>query len=402
MGTQTTDQFVPFDFAPFGGAVVADPFPVYDSMRATGRFLRTPWGATVVHRYEDVRALHADHDGFSMTALGPGAMMMGGDDGPFGGRTMLTTDPPEHEQLRRVVNRAFTPRSIAALEPRIREVCREYLAPLRGGEPFDLVARFAAPLPTIVIAELLGIPADDRDRFRAWTDVVTGTGSRQVFDPAERRRNVEELSAYLRDQIDRRQHVPSDDLIGRMIAANDDGVMTDEEVVASCVLLLIAGNETTMRLITNMALNLTRNPDQLELLVEDPTVIPAGVEETLRFEGPVQLMFRGARSGATLGGAEVSEGSLVLTVLGAANRDPDAFADAHRFDVTRSDNHHISFGHGVHFCLGASLARLETRVAFEELLADTPRFALVGSEEDLRYPDMLLLRSPKELVLRAA
>jgi cytochrome P450 len=320
-------------------------------MRETGRLLRTPMGALMAHRYDDVRQLHGDHDNFSMG--GAGQMMMGGGGGGGGGaggggmggsdfmmaQTMLTTDPPDHERLRRVVNRAFTPTSIAKLEPRVREISRELLANLAAGDEFDIVADFAAPLPTIVIAELLGIPKEDGEKFRRWTEVVTGTDVRQRNDAANSGRFGQELRAYLQEQIDKRKVDPTDDLIGRMVEA---------EVVASCVLLLIAGNETTMRLITNMTLALSRNPDQLERLVADPELIPTAVEETLRYDSPVQMLFRGAKKDTVVAGEPINQGQMVFTMLAAANRDPDAFADASTYDVGRTDNLHVSFGHGIH------------------------------------------------------
>src|SRR3954463_1530075 len=246
----------PFPFIPAGQSLVRDPYRVYDKMRAAGRVLDTGYGVIVVHRYEDVREVHLDHERFSMGAM---AAAMGARDGGGGmsgsefmmAGTMLTADPPDHERLRRVVNRAFTPRSISDLEPRVHEICRELLAPLAKGEPFDLVADFAAPLPTIVIAELLGIPSEDGHQFRLWTEAVTGTDVRRRTADSARNRYGVELRDYLADQIDRRKAHPTDDLLGRMVAANEEQIMTDAEVVASCVLLLIAGNETTMRLITN-------------------------------------------------------------------------------------------------------------------------------------------------------
>ncbi|HVF33111.1 MAG TPA: cytochrome P450 [Acidimicrobiales bacterium] len=409
----------PFEFVPFGRRFARDPYAVYDRMREAGDLLRTPYGFYVAHRYADVRQVHGDHHGFSMGALGAsmGSMMAGGepgaDQGGMGGgdfmmaQTMLTTDPPDHERLRRVVNRAFTPSSIADLEPRIRAITRELLAPLAAGDPFDIVADFAAPLPTIVIAELLGIPAADGDKFRRWTEVVTGTdvrgsGADDAGGGGVRNRYGAELRAYLAEQIERRKTEPTDDLIGRMVVANRDQVMTDAEVVASCILLLIAGNETTMRLITNMTLALGRHPEQLERLVQDPDLIPSGVEETLRYDSPVQMLFRGVKQPTRVGADEVPTGASVLTMLAAANRDPAAFPDADVYDVGRTDNLHVSFGHGIHYCLGAPLARRETRLAFEELLQLAPRYEVLTPDDELEYPQMIFLRSPRSLVIKPA
>jgi cytochrome P450 len=403
---------VAFEFAPMGKSLARNPYRIYEKMRAAGRVLTPSWGGTVVHRYEDVREVHLDHDRFSMSAADAGAMAMmqsGAGPGDAGGmegdeflmaQTMLTADPPDHERLRRVVNRAFTPRSITDLEPRVREICRDLLAPLAKGEPFDVVADFAAPLPTIVIAELLGIPAEDGHKFRMWTEAITGTDVRGRSDASRVASFGTELRRYLNDQIQQRKTAPTDDLIGRMVAANEEQIVSDAEVVAACVLLLIAGNETTMRLITNMTLALGRHPDQLDLVADDHELLPDAVEETLRFESPVHMLFRGVKQDTQVGGAELRKGQAILTMLAAANRDPDAFERADTYDVTRTDNLHVAFGHGIHYCLGAPLARRETRIAFEELLATVPRYEVVTRDEDLEYPEMVMLRSPRSLVIR--
>jgi len=404
---------VDFDFVPTGSV---DPYPMYERMREAGPVLRSPFGALMVHRYDDVRDVHGDFDRFSMSAMGAMAGPMSTADGTSAGadaeagmgggdflmaQTMLTVDPPDHERLRRVVNRAFTPRSIAGIEPRVREVTRELLAPLADGEPFDIVADFAGPLPTIVISELLGIPAEDAHQFRLWTDAVTGTDVRERVDAESRARYGIELRHYLARQIELRKGAPSDDLIGRMVEANTEQIMTDAEVVAACVLLLVAGNETTMRLITNMTLALGRFPDQLERLVDDPELIASGVEETFRYDSPVQWLFRGVTQDAVIDDVEVEKGQMVLTMLGAANRDPAAFDAPDHFDVGREDNMHVALGHGIHYCLGAPLARRETRIAFEELIDMAPQFKVLTADDELDYPPTGTLRSPRSLVVQA-
>ena len=401
---------VDFDFLPFGA--VKDPYPTYDRMREAGRVLKTPMGALLVHRYEDVKRTHGDHDSFSMGAMGgAGAAMMGGGsrraEGMGGNefmmaQTMLTSDPPDHERLRRVVNRAFTPRSINAIEGRVRDIARELMAPLAKGEPFDIVADFAAPLPTIVIAELLGVPAQDAEQFRVWSEAVTGTNLRQRLTEETSSRYGIELRHYLADQIAKRKDGITDDLIGRMVEANQDGSMTTAEVVASCVLLLIAGNETTMRLISNMTLALGRHPEQLERITEDRELIASGVEETLRYDSPVQMLFRASKTPTVIDDVEIAKGSFILTMLAAANRDPEAYERADEYDVGREENMHVSFGHGIHYCLGAPLARRETRIAFEELLDIVPRFKVLTPDDELEYPPMAILRSPMSLVIQAA
>jgi cytochrome P450 len=398
-----------FTFVPFDPQFVRDPHPVYQQMREAGRILRCTFGPAsfwIVHHYEDVRQLLTLHDVFS---IGAGVAMIPADaergPGLLRGRTMLTTDPPDHERLRRVVQTAFTPRSIAALESRVREIAEELLRPLAKGEPFDVVADFAAPLPTIVMAELMGIPEEDGTRFRMMSETVTGTDVRQQSDVAQDARQQEirrvdaELRRYLVDQIERKRTQPTDDLIGRMVEANRDQVMTDAEVVDSCVLLLFAGNETTMRLIANMTLALGRHPDQRDLLVYNRELIPNAVEETLRYDGPVQLQIRGSKRATDLAGTDIPSDQIVLAMLGAANRDPEQFTDPDTFDVTRKDNVHIAFGHGIHYCLGAPLARRETRIAFEALLEAAPDFQLLTADDELRYESDGALRSPRTLVI---
>jgi cytochrome P450 len=407
---------VDFEFMPFGE--VKDPYPTYARMRDAGRVLKTPLGALLVHRYEDVKRAHGDHDSFSVAAMaGVMGPMMGGGGGGGGGKnvsegmggdefmlaqTMFSSDPPDHERLRRVVSRAFTPRSITALEGRVREISRDLLAPLAKGEPFDIVADFAAPLPTIVIAELLGVPAEDASQFRVWSEAVTGTDMRRTINSDTSARYGLELRRYLAKQINQRKETMTDDLIGRMVEANQDGSMSDAEVVASCVLLLIAGNETTMRLISNMILALSRHPDQLDRLIDDPELIPSAVEETLRYDSPVQMLFRATKDDVVFGDVEVGKGSFMLTMLAAANRDPEAFKESDVYDVGRTDNLHVSFGHGIHYCLGAPLARRETRIAFEELFDVVPSFKLLTTDDELEYPAMGFLRSPRSLVIQAA
>jgi cytochrome P450 len=398
-----------FTFVPFDPQFMRDPYPVYEQMRKAGRILRCTFGPTsfwIVHQYEDVRQLHTLHDAFSIAA-GVALIPVGADQGPglLRDRTMLTTDPPDHERLRRVVQTAFTPRSIAALESRVRDIAEQLLMRLAKGEPFDIVADFAAPLPTIVIAELMGIPEEDGARFRMMSETVTGTDVSQQWDGAQEARQVEirrvdaELRQYLIDQIERKRTQPSDDLIGRMVEANRDNIMTDAEVVDACVLLLFAGNETTMRLIANMTLALGRHPDQRDLLVRDQGLIPNAVEETLRYDGPVQLLMRGSKRATDLAGVDIPAGQIVLGMLGAANRDPEHFTDPDTFDVTRKESTHIAFGHGIHYCLGAPLARREARIAFEALLEAAPYFKLLTADDELCYESDGALRSPKSLVI---
>jgi cytochrome P450 len=398
-------SIVDFEFNPaqFAGR---DTYDVYAAMREKGRVLRTPFGPLLAHRYDDVRQIQTDHDTYSMAAMDQGAMAgsMGAPnakvdpDDPFMVPMMISSDPPDHERLRRVVNRAFTPRSIAALEPKIEELTRKLLTPLESGEPFDLVADFAGPLPTIVIAELLGVPTSDIDKFRHWSDSLMAGENTPEGMKISRQSQVD-LHHYLAGQVALRKANPTDDLIGRMVVANEEQIMSDAEVVAACVLLLIAGNETTMRLITNMVLWLNRCPDQRERLLADPALLPTGVEETLRYDSPVQMVFRGVKKDTMLGDVELTKGQMVLTMIGAANRDPEGFTDPDTYDVGRTENLHVAFGHGIHYCLGAPLARREARIAFEAILDIAPHFQVLNDDDTLQYPTGFL-RSPKSLIVK--
>ena len=390
-----------FDFMPMQS--VRDPYPTYAAMRDAGRVLQSPLGAIMVHRYEDVREVHGDHEHYSMGALAGavGARAGGEGGGGFLAQTMLTTDPPDHERLRRVVNRAFTPRSIVQIEERVRDITRRLLASKTDGSTFDIVADYAAPLPTVVIAELLGVPPEDAAQFRLWSDSITG-GEGSMMSMGGQGNAAVAMRGYLLDQIARRQDNPTDDLIGRMVEANRDGSMSNDEVAAACVLLLIAGNETTMRLITNMTLAFGRYPDVQDRVINDRSLVTAAVEETLRYDTPVQMLFRATKSPVAIGGTELRAGSIVLTMFGAANRDPAAFPDPDMFDLDRAGNPHVSFGHGIHFCLGAQLARMEARIAFEELFELVPRIEVVTTEDELEYPIVAMLRSPRSLLVRAA
>ncbi|MET0627610.1 MAG: cytochrome P450 [Acidimicrobiia bacterium] len=399
---------IDFDYAAFPGN--RDPYPIYAQMRDTGRVLRSSDGAVMVTRYDDVRNTHADFSGFSMAAMG-GDMMgqisraddavleeLSTDEAVGLANTLLTIDPPSHDTIRRVVNRAFTPRSIIDREERVREIARELLAPLAKGEPFDIVTQFAGPLPTIVIAEMLGVPPEDMYRFVQWSK-VTGTDAMSMSAETTRQFRTE-LREYFAAQVADRKKNPTDDLIGRMAAANDEQVMSDIEVVASCELFLSAGNDTTMRLLSNMIVALGRHPEQRERLVDDAGLIPNGVEEALRYDPPVQFLFRASKEEAVVGDTEIAPGELVLTMLACANRDADVFDDAETFDVGRPDIMHVSFGHGIHYCIGSPLARQESRVGIEELLDVAPTWKVLTSDDDIEYDPTGLLRGPKSFMVQ--
>jgi len=293
--------------------------------------------------------------------------------------SILLLDPPEHTRLRGLISKAFTPRAIEQMAPRIEQIAAELLDAVAAGDGFDLISAFAGPLPTIVIAEMLGVDPADRLDFKRWSDDGV-----MAFDPllsAELRERVAassaELDAYFRRAIADRRAAPRPDLISSMIAAEENGVrMTDDELVTMCGLLLAAGNVTTTDLIGNGTLALLRNPDELRKLRDDPSLMKNAVEEMLRYDPPVTETGRIPLDGTEIRGCPVSGGESLVPVLAAANHDPAVYPEPHRFDITREDTHHHSFGGGAHFCLGAPLARLEAQIALSALVQRFQRLRL--------------------------
>jgi cytochrome P450 len=294
---------------------------------------------------------------------------------------MLLQDPPHHTRLRSLVSQAFTAARVTLLEPRIEVIARELIDRIARTGTFDFMAAFAEPLPVIVIAELLGVPSEDRQMFCAWSSrLVAGTGMTasaaelQLFRQASA-----DLTQYLAEQIRHRRRHPGDDLISSLVAARDqEGRMTEAELLGSCVLLLMAGNETTVNLLGNGMLTLLRHPQQLEWLRKHPEQLASAIEEMLRFESPVQrALLRVVTETVTIGRTTIEAGDRVSAILGAANRDPAQFPDPDRFDPGRTPNRHLAFGAGMHFCLGAVLARAEARIGFGQILTRLPTLRLV-------------------------
>jgi cytochrome P450 len=381
----------------FDPAVRRDPYPHYAEMRSLGPVVKNALtGFWMIWRYEDVQTVLTDHATFSSEALR-------GADRPdaFGAPTMLNSDPPDHDRYRSVVQQAFTPRAIAALEPRLRNVASTLLVDLSGDTPFDIVEGLAGPLPVVAIAEMLGVDAADRAAFREWSDDLLAEGDFPTPEEAVRIAEAgEKLRSYFAREIHSRARAQRRDLVARLVEANADNVLSDAELLASCVLLLVAGNETTTNLITNITLQLGRHPDQRDLLLADPSLIPSAIEETLRFDGPVHWTLRVPTTPLEIGEYAINAGEPILVVIAAANRDPAVFPDPDRYDVSRTGSRHIGFGHGTHFCLGAALARLETRLAVEALLEKGGCYALAEPDRPLDYP-RFNLRSPRCLPIVA-
>jgi len=399
---------VTVEFNPIGPEALSNPYPAYKALREQRP---VHWNelfeAWVFTRFEDVDAvlMHPDFSAERNRARNRFSEMVRQQQEQFGpfaqAPTMLTSDPPEHTRLRRLVSKAFTPRAVEDLRPRIREIVRGLLDGLEGRTEFDLVEEIAYPLPVIVIAELLGVPPEDRADFKRWSDDVVATLGGPFVSPAviERARtSIAELVAYMSGFIAERRARPRNDLISGLIAAEDNGqVLSEMEIFTTTILLLIAGNETTTNLIGNAMYSLLTHPDQLELLRSDPSLMPSAVEELLRFNGPVQATGRVAKKDIEIGGVTVKEGQVALVLLGSANHDPAKFPDPERLDLRRNPTDHLAFGDGIHFCLGAPLARAEAQITFEELLARYPNLELAGEPT---WGGTFIIRGAKKLPLR--
>lgn len=360
----------------FSDANRRNPYPLYDQIRTSLPLLREPTrGMWMVFDYEGVRRVLSDPETFSSRAA------------PGGGKPlewMIFMDPPRHTKLRAIVARAFTPRVIAGLEGRIAEISRGLIDRFVGRGEVDLAAEYSVPLPTMVIAEMLGIPSEDWPRFKRWSDAilllsdtVSGTPDDAARAGAAFMAARAEMSPYVAGVLERRRTEPADDLLTRLATAEVDGQrLTDQEILGFFQLLLLAGNETTTNLINNAVLCFAENPGELARVRADMKLLPRAIEEVLRYRSPLQAAFRVTLHDAQVHGKTIPAGSLVLTMIGSANRDPKQFAEPARFDVTRDPNPHVAFGHGAHFCMGAPLSRLEARVALTDLLGRLPRLEL--------------------------
>ena len=339
-----------------------EPFGWYRQQRASAPVMQDPRGAWMVFGYEDVQRVLSDYASFSSSFGRSGDSL----ENPLGA-SIISTDPPRHRQLRSLVTQAFTPRTVAQLEPRIAVIVNELLDAVIASGRMDIIDDFAYPLPVIVIAELLGIPAEDRARFKQWSDaIVTGASEAGTRE----RDAIPEMNAYFMRMIEQRKREPQDDLISGLLAAQiDEQHLSLVELLGFCALLLVAGNETTTNLIGNAILCLDEHPDASERLRTNPELLPGAIEEVLRYRSPVQSMFRASVAEVTLSGQTIPAGRPVIAWIGSANRDEAQFPDPDRFDIERTPNRHIAFGHGIHFCLGAPLARLEARIALSALLA---------------------------------
>lgn len=375
----------------FGAAGQDDPYPGYAELRESAPVHALPFGNLhLVTRYADVVACTRDHARFSSDVAAGMA--------PGGTRMIITTDPPDHTQLRRLVTKPFRPGAIAALEPRIRQICEECLDDLVAADEkgeADLVDHVGAPLPVTVIAEMLGIAPERRAEFRRWSDTALSGMGMSGMPGSGPRGALRDMGSFFTGIIEERRRQPGEDLISALLAGPEP--LSEFELVMFCITLLVAGNETTTNLIGNAAAALFAHPGQAERLWADPELIPSAVEEFLRYDPPAQMVVRRATEDVTVAGQTVPSGSVVFLGLAGANRDPRQFPEPDQLDVGRNPRDHVAFGNGIHLCLGAPLARLETKVFFECLIARTGGLVPRGPGRRKANP---LLRGFAELPVR--
>jgi cytochrome P450 len=389
----------------FGPEMQANPYPFYRKLREAHPVFRVAeLDAWIVTSYEAVNAalrnpqLSSDRFPRLRQRLASKGLDSLAQDRV---RSMIHMDPPDHTRLRGLVSKAFTPKSVEAMAGRIQEIVNDLLEAVKSQGQMDLIEDFAYPLPVTVIAEMLGVPTEDRARFKHWSDevsVVLGGDVAALSEKALRRATTarEELADYFQDIVRQRRKNPGIDLISALTQAEEEGgKLSEDELYSTVVLLLVAGNETTTNLIGNGMLALLRHPEEMQKIWESPSRVPAAVEEMLRFDSPVQLTTRMAKTDLEIQGTKIPKGDWLYLVVGAANRDPAQFPEPDRFDVARVENKHIGFGAGAHFCLGAPLARLEAQIAVSSLREHFPKLRL--GEETVEYRNNFNLRGLKSL-----
>jgi len=385
-----------------------DPYPAYAQLRELGSMVPTVHGGWVLTRHAEIFNVLRDSRFSSSSRHQTGYEQMSQLAGQVGlgdlverfNRVMLFADPPDHTRLRRIVSKAFTMRAVEDMRPRIAAIVDALLDDMASEGQADLVEALAFPLPVTVISEMLGVPADDHAMLRAWTSEAV-----KALDPSDdlsglfpAAEAMGQMSAYFDELVAARRAAPGEDLMSALISAEDDGDrLSHDELLDTAILLFGAGHETTVNLISGGALNLLRHPDQLARLRQDPDLIGSAVEELLRFGPPVQMTARIATVDVELGGEKVAAGTELLALVASANRDPAVFSDSERLDLDRADNRHLSFGGGIHHCLGAPLARVEGQEALGRLVARFPELAL--AEDDIEWKPTSTIRGPARLPL---
>lgn len=388
----------------FDPTIRSNPYPRYHELRANAPVHwdeGIPGGAWILTRYADVAPalrdprLSGDRMPIFRLVLRDTDEARAFDDSMA--RWLLNLDPPRHTPLRALVARAFTPRIIEALRPRVQAITDKLLHDVAARGHFDVIADLAYPLPVTVIAELLGVPAEDRPKLREWSvDIARFFGNMRGIKRAMA--SDAEFRAYLSSLCEKRRAQPTDDLLSALLAAEDAGNrLSEADVVSTAILLFIAGHETTTHLIGNGLLALLQHPAELALVRERPELMPGCVEELLRYDSTVQFLARSAKESLEIGGVPIERGQNMMLVIGAANRDPAQFPDPDRLDVRRAENRHVSFGLGFHYCLGAPLARMEGAIALQSILSRWPRLRLANDE--VRWQDNFGFRGLESLPL---
>ena len=390
---------VGLSFNPWDENFRRNPYSFYQPLRmAPPPVLRFFIPVAIISRYADVFAILRDQNRFSSIPVRNRMTMETAEvfgDAP----SIVSSDPPIHTRLRKLVSRDFTPRAIRELEPRVRALTTALLDELAQKRHFDLVADFAIPLPVRIIASILGIPGERYETFKRWSDTLIELTSLPPGTPMADsvRINLTEMRAYFAEEIERRRRHPGADLMSSLVSACEDtDMLSAGELMQFLVMLLFAGNETTTNLIGNGMLALQEHPEQLKLLRRDPTLLPRAIEEMLRYDSPVQSVFRTAKEDVEIGGTVVEKGSGIFVMVGSANRDSAKFENPDAFDITREENDHVTFGEGIHYCLGAPLARLEAAVAFDTMLNRFPQLQLDGHPK-LDYKTSFFIRGLKSL-----
>jgi pimeloyl-[acyl-carrier protein] synthase len=396
----------PAKFNPFLPEFRADPYPFYDRLRSEDPVHWSFMGVWVITRYADAIAVLRDpRFSADMRRWGnykdirfrekPGEL------GPLGRITskwILFIDPPDHTRLQRLASKAFTPQVVESLRPYIQHVVNEHIERVQNAGSMDIVADLGQSLPVIVIAQMLGVPPEDRKQLQQWSDeVILCLDPMMTVSVFEHLNQVIlEFADYFRHLISKRRQMRQDDLLSALIVARDEGEkLSEEELLSTCTLLFAAGHETTVKLISNGMLALLRHPDQMEKLKQEPTLIQSAVEEMLRYDGPVQVTVRTATEDVEMAGKTIRKGQQIFVCLGAAHRDPAQFPDPERFDITRQNNRHMAFSYGIHACLGNMLARAQAQIAINTLIHKMPDMKLCT--DILEWQEKIILRGLKAL-----